>query len=178
MSTMNLVLYGLAAWLLIGAAYSLTNYFRLFKKSWTEPEADTNIMLAKFGLICDCWITSFAVAIVVIANIWMLNIFYEIVIYFLDNGKLPDNGKHLNTVQLENSVKLLLDDYYTAIGFIVFFVVLINTVASITSAYYWLKRNNKKSDSDLFKKNLSWRLIGYFFAILPLFIITVTLLES
>jgi len=53
MSTMNLILYGLAAWLLIGAAYSLMNYFRFFKKSWTELEVDANIKLAKFGLICD-----------------------------------------------------------------------------------------------------------------------------
>ena len=163
MSTMNLVLYGLAALLLIGAAYGLTNYFRLFKKSWTELEADANIKLAKFGLICDCWITSFGAAIGVIIYIFMLN-FYTVFIVF------GDNDKHLNTVQLENLVKLLLNDYLTAIGFIVFFVVLINTVASITSAYYWLKRNNKKPGSDLFKFFFSWRLIGYLYTIILLFI--------
>lgn len=169
MSTMNLVLYGLV---LLGVAYGLPNYFRLFKKSWTEIEASADIKIAKFGLICDCWITSFAVAICVIVSILGLNFFYTV---FIDVGA---NDKHLNADQLTNSVKSLLTDYPTAIRFTVFFVVLINTVASIISAYYWLKRNNKNSGSDLFKKNFSLRLIGYIYTFLPLFIITMALLES
>jgi len=172
MSTIDLVLYGLAASILFGSAYAAADYFRLFKKSWIELEADTNIKIAKFGLICDCWITSSALAICVITVILGCSLFAKV---FCDIG---GNYEHLNADQLTNSVKSLLTDYPTAIRFTVFFVVLINTVASIISAHYWLKRNDKKLGSDLFKKNLSLRVIGYLYTFLPFLMITMAMLGS
>ena len=172
MSTIDLVLYGLAAFILFGLAYGTADYFRLFKKSWIELEADTNIKFAKFGLICDCWITSFALAVCVIFLVLGYSLSYA---FFLD---ISDNDLHLIEVQIAKSVKVLLNDYPITIKFTVFLMLLINTVGSVISAYFWLKRHNKKSGSDLFKKNFSLRLIGYLYTILPLILITLAFLET
>ncbi len=157
MSTMNLVLYGLAAWLLLGAAYSLTNYFRLFKKSWAELKAEANIKLAKFGLICDCWITTSSISLTFIFMIFLGNIFYE---FFFD---VRANDTYITAMLNEKSIIFLLNEYPFAIQCTVFFVFLINIVTTVVSAYYWLKRIVKKSGSDLFGKNLSFRFSGYFY---------------
>jgi len=159
MSTMNLVLYGLAAWLLIGAAYSLTNYFRLFKKSWTELEVDANIKLAKFGLICDCWITTSGIALSFILMIFLGKVFYE---GFFD---VRANDTSVPAMLNEKS-RFFFSEYLFAIQFTVFFVFFINIVTTVISAYYWLKRNVKKSGSDLFRKNLNARIAGYCFNVM------------
>ena len=155
MSTMNLILYGLAAWLLIGAAYSLMNYFRFFKKSWTELEVDANIKLAKFGLICDCWITTSGIALSFILMIFLGKVFYE------DIFDVRANDTSVPAMLNKKSSISLLNEYPFAIQFTVFFVFLINIVTTVISAYYWLKRNAKKSGSDLFRKNPNLRIAGY-----------------
>ena len=159
MSTMNLVLYGLAAWLLIGAAYSLTNYFRLFKKSWTELEVDANSKLAKFGLICDCWITTSGIALSFILLIFVGKFFYEVTF------DVRANDTSVPAILNEKS-RFLLNEYLFAIQFTVSFVFFINIVTTVISAYYWLKRNVKKSGSDFFNNNLDRRIAGYCFNVI------------